>query len=499
VAIEDYVAVADVAGARENATDWYQWFIDGRRTPAESVVFLRDSEAARESILEAAEAIAGRVRPGGTLWFLFIGHGAPTRDGSEGLLLGWDSQQNARSLAARGIRQAELIGAFSEVEHAVLILDACFSGQTRSGDPLVEGLQPLVPTYALSTGSATVLTAARSDQFAGPLPGEARPAFSYLALGALRGWGDADRDGRITAHEVVAYSAMAMTLTVRDRSQTPELSGQEGDRSLANGRETGPDLPSLAMDGSPIADVGSDAQPIQPIHADSATELPATTPSSLGSQIAAMEQQRERAKSDLLAILAHPDPAVRESLLTRYVQQYEESVGGSQALVTRARSNLSRYRRRGPFLGGRGTFGTYNVAPIITVDASMLLAFPLPKRTRAVGRSEHAIGAVISAGAGSSGNDPLSAFFVTFGAMQFFAQRTQNGSRAGLYLEQAVGPEFGDPSVAMLVDLKVMFQHHAHRGFFFGVGVRTQFESASDVATFLIGPVVHVGWAEFAP
>jgi hypothetical protein len=48
-----------------------------------------------------------------------------------------------------------------------------------------------------------VLSAGKGDQFAGPLPGLGRPAFSWLVLGALRGWGDADRDGTVTAREAV--------------------------------------------------------------------------------------------------------------------------------------------------------------------------------------------------------------------------------------------------------------------------------------------------------
>ena len=51
--------------------------------------------------------------------------------------------------------------------------------------------------------NVTVLTAATADQVAGPLPGAARPAFSYLVLGGLRGWADSDHNGRVTAGETV--------------------------------------------------------------------------------------------------------------------------------------------------------------------------------------------------------------------------------------------------------------------------------------------------------
>ena len=65
----------------------------------------------------------------------------------------------------------------------------------------------------------TLFTAARNDEFAGPLPGADRPAFSYLALGGLRGWADEDDNGRVTAGELHTYVRTALQALVRDRRQ----------------------------------------------------------------------------------------------------------------------------------------------------------------------------------------------------------------------------------------------------------------------------------------
>jgi hypothetical protein len=48
------------------------------------------------------EGAAAAVEPGGTLWFVFIGHGAPVKiaDGNEGVLIGADTQQDADSLGS---------------------------------------------------------------------------------------------------------------------------------------------------------------------------------------------------------------------------------------------------------------------------------------------------------------------------------------------------------------------------------------------------------------
>src|SRR5205814_7159532 len=47
---------------------------------------------------------------------------------------------------------------------------------------------------------------------ASPLPGASRPALSYLLMGALRGWGDRDHDGRVTSREAASYINAMLTL-----------------------------------------------------------------------------------------------------------------------------------------------------------------------------------------------------------------------------------------------------------------------------------------------
>ncbi len=109
VGIEDYAFVANVPGAVSNIDDWYSWLKRTRGLPLGSVVVLRDRDATAESILSEAAEAAERVGDGGTLWFVFVGHGAPSRDGRDGLLLGMDTQQTAESVYARGVSQSKLL------------------------------------------------------------------------------------------------------------------------------------------------------------------------------------------------------------------------------------------------------------------------------------------------------------------------------------------------------------------------------------------------------
>jgi formylglycine-generating enzyme required for sulfatase activity len=260
-AVEKYMFVAPVPGARVNAESWFEYLTQGRGIPVERVKLLRDEKVTAEKLRKYAADAAERVGEGGTLWFVFIGHGAPAKDGKDGILVGADAQQDADSLYARSLPKGELLQTLgkSKAGRVLAVLDACFSGKSAGGKPLVAGLQPLVVTQEalVSEPRAVVLTAAKGDELAGPLPGLGRPAFSYLVLGGLRGWADEDGNGAVTGQELVAYAGKVLRALVSDRSQTPTVEGGLAGVGLGEAWEKGPDLVALVK-----------------AHADAATEAP---------------------------------------------------------------------------------------------------------------------------------------------------------------------------------------------------------------------------------
>lgn len=252
VGIESYASVDPVPGARANAEEWYRYLVKVRNIPSSQAFLLVDEQAINVQILETVKTARSRVGPQGTLWFVFIGHGAPGKDGTDGLLVGADATRSAVGILARSVSHSELLASLEVGPQArtLLVLDACYSGKTAEGS-LVEGLQPLVPSYSLPAGHATVLSAARADQFAGPLPGLGRPAFSYLVLGVLRGWGDQDWNGQVTAQEAVAYAGDVLLQVVHDRRQEPEILGGEGGVVMGLGREAGPVVADIVLQRPP--------------------------------------------------------------------------------------------------------------------------------------------------------------------------------------------------------------------------------------------------------
>ncbi|MBN2799087.1 MAG: hypothetical protein JXX28_08055 [Deltaproteobacteria bacterium] len=255
IAVEDYAYLPDVPGAVDNGWAWHAW-MRGRGVPEAKVATLFDAVGHSGEPLARAERIrsqvalrAGQVEEGGRLWVVFIGHGAPAADGSDGLLVGADAGSSADGLFSRSVARGELLGAAREggAPEVVLVLDACFSGQTGGGEALAGGLQPVIPTAMVELGALELL-AAGTGQLAGALPGEARPAFSYLLLGALQGWGDADGDGLVTAEEAHAYTLASLRglSELTQRTQEPVLRGS-GAVVLGAGALAGPDLGAIKL------------------------------------------------------------------------------------------------------------------------------------------------------------------------------------------------------------------------------------------------------------
>ena len=252
VGIERYANVAKIAGATDNATAWYEYLVRTRGVPVERVSLLLDADATREDVQWAIDDAARQVGKDGTLWFVFIGHGAPSRDAKDGLLVGFDAQQKARSIQARSLSRQDVLARLgkSKAEHIRVLLDACFSGRAADGEQLVAGLQPLVVTVAddVPDPRIALFTAARNDEYAGPLPGAERPAFSYLALGGMRGWADRDGNGRVSAGELHGYVRGALQALVRDRRQRNTFFGDADSDLSRRADEKGPELSSFVAE-----------------------------------------------------------------------------------------------------------------------------------------------------------------------------------------------------------------------------------------------------------
>jgi hypothetical protein len=235
VAIEHYPALPAITGAGRNAADWATFLTQSIGVPRARFAELRDTNATRSAILAALKRAAAQVEARGRLWFVFIGHGGDD-------LVPFDGE-DARE-ASRRVPMSEVLDILtSSAGQPVAILDTGFDKDLylRLGGH-AERRRPGATTRT----SPIVMEGSVS----GFLPESERPAFSYLLLGALRGWADDDGDGGVTADEAVRYTHTALrTLRAGRLGSHPELYTKLDCRSLtvlSTFGEKGPDLAKLA-------------------------------------------------------------------------------------------------------------------------------------------------------------------------------------------------------------------------------------------------------------
>lgn len=255
VGVEDYAFVADAPYAERDAAAVEAFLRVAVRIPAERVRRIGDPGASREQILAAVKEQVARVGPSGRLWFYFAGHGAADPRTGARLLLGDDVKLDPTAWRDRAVSVDELVSAVGSVP-SLLWIDACFDGRGRDGEALAPGARPVVPAWVgPPTPRVAIWTATSPGELAGPFPPAGHGAFTWAALGALRGWADGvdgSADGVVTLTEANSY--VAAQLPLLGAHQRPDLRGTlPFDGFVAS--ERAPDLAALlAGPIGPVAD-----------------------------------------------------------------------------------------------------------------------------------------------------------------------------------------------------------------------------------------------------
>jgi len=222
IGVERYYALAHVQYAERDADLFHRFLLDTVGVPAARISNLYKSKPAREDIEREVKKRAGQVGTGGTLWIYFAGHGASLPGENDVRLLGVDVQGYLSSIRERSVSRSWLTeqGTGSRAARVMLVLDACFSGKTRSGNPIT-GDRFAAPAAYSAVKKVAVWSAASADEVSGPCKAVQHGLFTYFLVGALSGWAGEDAD----LSQVSRYlgGAVASALSAGKRSQTPEL------------------------------------------------------------------------------------------------------------------------------------------------------------------------------------------------------------------------------------------------------------------------------------
>jgi uncharacterized caspase-like protein len=196
---------------------------------SDHVFTLKNGEATRSAILALFhdKLAHGGVGKNDRIFVFFAGHGA-TRHLSSGRDLGYivPADSDPAQFASDAIPMTEIqnIAESFDAKHVLFVMDACYSGLglTRGG-----GSSTFLRDNAKRIGRQ-MLTAGGTDQLVSDGGPNGHSVFTWTFLQALAGKGDLNGDGLITATELAAYVAPAVSAVSAQTPAFGSLPGSEG-------------------------------------------------------------------------------------------------------------------------------------------------------------------------------------------------------------------------------------------------------------------------------
>jgi len=197
--------------------------------PPRNIVSLSGGKATRGALQGYVEEwLPKNVKPGGSVFFYYSGHGAPDPKTGQAYLVPWDGDAAFLQSTAYPLKQLYASLGKLKAKSVIVALDSCFSG-AGGRSVLAQGARPLVAQVEEGVGGEsrlTVFAAASSDEITGTLAEQGHGAFTYYFLKGLGG-GARDKSGAVTVQSLFDY----LRPNVQDeahrqnREQTPKLLG----------------------------------------------------------------------------------------------------------------------------------------------------------------------------------------------------------------------------------------------------------------------------------
>lgn len=240
IGINDYAKWPKLQYAVQDAKAIRETLINRLGFSNEKVLTLSNGEATRNNILALFHDKLGhgQLKKDDRVFVFFAGHGA-TRKLSSGRNLGYiipvDSDPEQVSVDAIPMTDLQNIAENLDAKHVLFVMDACYSGLglTRGG-----GSSNFLRENAKRMGRQ-MLTAGGADQLVADGGPNGHSVFTWTLLQALSGKADLNGDGMITATELAAYIAPAVSSVSQQTPAFGSLPGSEGGEFIFEMRKEG--------------------------------------------------------------------------------------------------------------------------------------------------------------------------------------------------------------------------------------------------------------------
>jgi hypothetical protein len=230
IGIADYRSLPKAEYANDDARAFYDYAIRALGVKPENIKLLVDGDAEEAEILKTFRTwVPSRVKSTTDVYVYYSGHGLPTQDGQGLYLLPPRADREVIDDTAIPFSKINAALQLAKPRSVTIFMDACYSGQARSGETLVASARPisLRTENRLFPDGFTVITASQHDQISSSSPDLQHGIFSYYLMRGMEGDADANKDGKITLGEMQVYLSenVGRQAAMMSRKQEPQLIG----------------------------------------------------------------------------------------------------------------------------------------------------------------------------------------------------------------------------------------------------------------------------------
>lgn len=233
IGVSNYRTLPKAEFANDDASVFYDYAIRALGVKPENIKLLVDQDAEEVEIIKTFKTwLPSRVKSTTDIYVFYSGHGLPTQDGQGLYLLPPRADRDFISRTAIQFQEINTDLQAAKPKSVTIFMDACYSGQARSGETLVANARPvtLKADKKLFPDNFTVITASQADQISSSSPDLKHGIFSYYLMKGMEGDADANKDGKITLGEMQAYLVenVGRQAGMMSRKQEPQLIGDVG-------------------------------------------------------------------------------------------------------------------------------------------------------------------------------------------------------------------------------------------------------------------------------
>ncbi len=230
IGIANYRSLPKADFANDDARAFYDYAIRALGIKPENIKLLVDSDAEEAEILKTFRTwLPSRVKSTTEVFVFYSGHGLPMPDGKGLYLIPPRADREVIDDTAIPFSKLNAALTLAKPKSVTIFLDACYSGQARSGETLVANARPvqLKSDSRYFPESFTVITASQNDQISSSNPELQHGIFSYYLMKGMEGDADENRDGKITLGEMQSYLSenVSRHAAMMSRKQEPQLIG----------------------------------------------------------------------------------------------------------------------------------------------------------------------------------------------------------------------------------------------------------------------------------